>query len=162
MKLSAEGKEALDAIRAKVNKKNADLNEDELIKLNAVYNEVLSFNGVHPVRIDKTCSSCKMEALNIVSNYVQYYEPATPQKRTGEVKEVKDEQSEKDYQEAQKEDRILQQQVIKAIKEQDETLTSGYGVKSTGNPSHTTKAAEPEPAPVKKTRKPRTVKPKAK
>lgn len=138
MKLSADNKKALDAIREKIVAKSTEYTEDEMIKLNAVFGEVLSFTGKKPRKVDKSCSSCIMEAVKIVYNYVTYHEPASPVHRPTIVREVKPE----DNKNMTLEGRVSSEEI-----------------------NETYKSSEPDQkkeAPVKRTRRPRTVKPKSK
>lgn len=159
MKLSADNKKALDAIREKIVAKSTEYTEDEMIKLNAVFGEVLSFTGKKPRKVDKSCSSCIMEAVKIVYNYVTYHEPASPVHRPTIVREVKPEDLNLSGEMKEvKALRIVDGEVSEVTMDIPADLPDGYSVEG--------KVKETKPlhteTPVKKTRRPRTVKPKSK
>lgn len=132
MKLSSDNKKSLDAIREKIVAKSTQYSEDEMIKLNAVFGEVLTFTGNRPRKVDLSCQHCINEAVGVLYNYVTYHEPATPVHRPTIVREVKPE---------------------------DERVATTFDAKETTLTNLETGEKE---APVKKTRRPRTVKPKSK
>lgn len=88
MKLSKEGQEALEFIRAKVVVKNSVMNSTEADCLGLVFKEIQAFNNVKVSHIiDRSCNSCLISALKIVYNFITYHE-TKPIDRTANVIEV--------------------------------------------------------------------------
>jgi hypothetical protein len=189
MTLSAENKAYLDELRDRIKKKHVEYNEDDLLKLSSVYGQVLEFSGIKGGgKIDKSCSSCIMEPVKILFNYITYHEPVVPVHRATIVKEVKPESiAEKvkrehgydvsDLADHASGDKIKltpeelnlsgEMKEVKALRIVDGVasevtmdipadLPAGYSVEGQ------VKEVKPLPTqpPVKKTRRPRTVKPK--
>lgn len=90
MTLSAQNKAYLDELRDRIKRKHVEYNEEDLLKLSSVYGQVLEFSGIKGGgKIDKSCSSCIMEPVKILFNYITYHEPVVPVHRATIVKEVK-------------------------------------------------------------------------
>ena len=65
--------EELEFIRTKVSTRQLDYNEQELLCLTQVYKEIGKHYGQN-YSLNKSCSSCIKEAMNIVYNYVTFLE----------------------------------------------------------------------------------------
>lgn len=186
MTLSAENKAYLDEFRDRIKKKHPTYSEEELLKLSSVYGQVLEFSGIKGGgKIDKSCSACIMETVKILFNYITYHEPVVPVNRATIVKEVKPvvvfdaeppvlvnlATGEKSIpgQEVTAEQlglsgemkevhvpRIIDGAVEQVTMDIPSDLPAGYSVEVT------VKEAKPFPIeqPIKKTRRPRTTKPK--
>lgn len=74
MKLSKEANESLELIRAKVNRKDIDFSNQELLYLDEVYGEITKISTGKAHIISRGCSSCVNNAVNIVYNFVMYHE----------------------------------------------------------------------------------------
>ena len=74
MKLSKEANESLELIRAKVNRKDIDFSNQELLYLDEVYGEITKLSTGKAHIISRGCSSCINNAVNIVYNFVTYHE----------------------------------------------------------------------------------------
>jgi hypothetical protein len=178
MTLSAENKAYLDELRDRIKNKHVEYNEDDLLKLSSVYGQVLEFSGIKGGgKIDKSCSSCIMEPVKILFNYITYHEPVVPVHRATIVKEVRPEEVfggrptvveyGNDNTFPEKLNLSGEMKEVKALRIVDgipsevtmdipADLPAGYSVEGTVKE---TKPVHTEP-PVKKTRRPRTTKPK--
>lgn len=69
-----ESQEELEVVREKVSRRALDFNEIELQCLTQVYKEIGQHYGQR-YTLNKSCSSCIKEAMNIVYNYINFHEP---------------------------------------------------------------------------------------
>ena len=76
--------EELEVVREKVSRRDLDFNEIELQCLTQVYKEIGQHYGLR-YTLNKSCSSCIKEAMNIVYNYINFHEP----KKTTVLREAK-------------------------------------------------------------------------
>jgi hypothetical protein len=75
MTLSKESQDALEVIRFKVEKQQYDLKGIESNCLKVVFEELqFTFVG-KKVKLDIDCPGCIKTAMNVVKNYVDFYEP---------------------------------------------------------------------------------------
>lgn len=71
--MNKEEKESLEAIRFKIEHNQTDFNKQEVLHLGVVYSYVSRYAGKE--RILKTdCQGCLLTAMNVVSNYIKFYE----------------------------------------------------------------------------------------
>jgi hypothetical protein len=178
MTLSAENKAYLDELRDRIKRKHVEYNEDDLLKLSSVYGQVLEFSGIKGGgKIDKSCSSCIMEPVKILFNYITYHEPVTPVHRATIVKEVKPLRTVDEITKALKDAPVNKVGGIPGYIEAEKTapvvefVDNNDGITGINfvEPSQSTSGlpfvalkeqAQYAQPPVKKTRRPRTVKPK--
>ena len=71
--MNTEERESLEAIRFKITHNQTDFDRQEVLHLAVVYAYVSRYAGKE--RILKTdCQGCLLTAMNVVSNYVKFYE----------------------------------------------------------------------------------------
>ena len=71
--MNTEERESLEAIRFKITHNQTDFDRQEILHLAVVYAYVSRYAGKE--RILKTdCQGCLLTAMNVVSNYVKFYE----------------------------------------------------------------------------------------
>lgn len=75
MKLSEEGKQALELVRAKIIKGELMFSSVEADCIGLVFKELNATQGVKvsPI-IDRSCQACIMSAVKIVKNYINFHE----------------------------------------------------------------------------------------
>jgi len=73
--------EELEVIREKVTRRALDYNETELLCLTEVYKAIGKHYGLR-YTLNKSCSSCIKEAMNICYNYVTFHEEKEQPKPT--------------------------------------------------------------------------------
>tara|TARA_R110000772_G_scaffold123755_14_gene230174 strand:- start:2074 stop:2463 length:390 start_codon:yes stop_codon:yes gene_type:complete len=76
MKRIVENVESLDAIRSKVESRETDFDNKELVHLNLCWIELQKSYGKQIVKpLDQSCSSCRVTAMRVIHNYITNEEP---------------------------------------------------------------------------------------